>query len=161
MRDYEEILKSMRICLNVDKDSNCLSECFGCTYIDHDHHIMDMVRDGADAIEELLARLAAYEDTGLTPQEIEDCKEKWNKMSMRERLDTIAEPAELFPDRSKCVELDLEPGDLRNIVELFEDQFFEHLKFLLDEGDLDNIEYLRSMLRIYDQLRAAQAEEEA
>ena len=71
------------------------------------------------------------------------------------------EPAELFPDRSKCVRLDLEPGDLRNIVELFEDQFFEHLKFLLDEGDLDNIEYLRSMLRIYDQLCAAQAEEEA
>jgi hypothetical protein len=108
-----------------------------------------------------IERLAAYEDTGLTPQEIEDCKEKWNKMSMRERLDTIAEHAELFPDRSKCVELDLEPGDLRNIVELFEDQFFEHLKFLLDEGELDNIEYLRSMLRIYDQLRAARAEEEA
>ena len=106
-------------------------------------------------------RLAAYEDTGLLPEEIEDCKEKGNKMSMRERLDTIAEPADLFPDRSKCVELDLEPGDLRNIVELFEDQFFEHLKFLLDEGELDNIEYLRSMLRIYDQLRAAQAKEEA
>ena len=106
-------------------------------------------------------RLAAYEDTGLLPEEIEDCKEKWNKMSMRERLDTIAEHAELFPDRSKCVELDLEPGDLRNIVEFFEDQFFEHLKFLLDEGELDNIDYLRSMLRIYDQLRAAQAKEEA
>lgn len=106
-------------------------------------------------------RLAAYEDTGLLPEEIEDCKEKWNKMSMRERIDTIAEHAELFPDRSKCVELDLEPGDLRNIVEFFEDQFFEHLKFLLDEGELDNIDYLRSMLRIYDQLRAAQAEEEA
>ena len=106
-------------------------------------------------------RLAAYEDTGMSPEEIEDCKEKWNKMSMRERLDTIAEPTELFPDRSKCVRLDLEPGDLRNIVELFEYQFFDHLKFLLDEGDLDNIEYLRSMLRIYDQLRAAQAEEEA
>ena len=54
MRDYEEILKSMRICLNVDIDSNCLSECFGCAYIDHDHHIMDMVRDAADAVEELL-----------------------------------------------------------------------------------------------------------
>ena len=106
-------------------------------------------------------RLAAYEDTGMLPEEIEDCKEKWNKMSMRERLDTIAEHAELFPDRSKCVELDLEPGDLRNIVEFFEDQFFEHLKFLLDEGELDNIDYLRSMLRIYDQLRAAQAKEEA
>lgn len=71
------------------------------------------------------------------------------------------EPAELFPDRSKCVELDLEPGDLRNIVEFFEDQFFQHLKSLLDVGELDNIDYLRSMLRIYDQLRAAQAEEEA
>ena len=71
------------------------------------------------------------------------------------------EPTELFPDRSKCVRLDLEPGDLRNIVELFEDQFFEHLKFLLDEGELDNIDYLRSMLRIYDQLCAAQAKEEA
>lgn len=106
-------------------------------------------------------KLAAYEDTGMSPEEIEDCKEKWNKMSMRERLDAIAEHAELFPDRSKCVRLDLEPGDLRNIVEFFEDQFFEHLKFLLDEGELDNIDYLRSMLRIYDQLCAAQAEEEA
>ena len=112
-------------------------------------------------VEAIYKKLRAYEDTGMTPEEIEDCKEKWNKMSMRERLDTIAEHAELFPDRSKCVGLDLEPGDLRNIVELFEDQFFAHLKFLLDEGELDNIDYLRSMLRIYDQLRAAQAEEEA
>lgn len=58
MRDYESVLKSMRICLNVDRDSNCLSECFGCTYIDHDHHIMDMVRDAADAIEELQDQIA-------------------------------------------------------------------------------------------------------
>ena len=129
------------------------------TYIkDPEHNILPTYKTYTGPAVE---RLAAYEDTGMTPEEIEDCKEKWNKMSMRERLDTIAEHAELFPDRSKCVELDLEPGDLRNIVELFEDQFFEHLKFLLDEGDLDNIEYLRSMLRIYDQLCAAQAKEEA
>jgi hypothetical protein len=142
MRDYKKTISDLRN-FNANYEANKLTN------------------DAADAIEELLARLAAYEDTGMTPKEIEDCKEKWNKMSMRERLDTIAEHAELFPDRSKCVELDLEPGDLRNIVELFEDQFFEHLKFLLDEGELDNIEYLRSMLRIYDQLCAAQAKEEA
>ena len=54
MGDYTRLTESMRICLNVDRDSNCLSECFGCNYISHDDHIMDMVRDAADAIEELL-----------------------------------------------------------------------------------------------------------
>lgn len=60
MRDYDEILNSMRICLNVDRDSNCLSECFGCKYITHDHHVMDMVRDAADAIEELQSQRTAF-----------------------------------------------------------------------------------------------------
>lgn len=60
MRDYGETLNSMRICLNVDRDSNCLSECFGCKYITHDHHVMDMVRDAADAIEELVAAVPKW-----------------------------------------------------------------------------------------------------
>lgn len=41
-------------------------------------------------------RLAAYEDTGLEPEEIESRKEKWNAMTMRERLDSVAKPAQLF-----------------------------------------------------------------
>lgn len=70
-----------------------------------------------------------------------------------------AEPAELFPSKTWLVELNLDPGDLQNLIELFEYQLFDHLKFLLEEGELDNIGYLRSMVHIYDELRAVQAEE--
>ena len=55
----------------------------------HNEHEQFLSGNAAD-------RLAAYEDTGLTPEEIEDRKEKWNKMSMRERLDAVAMPAQLF-----------------------------------------------------------------
>ena len=54
-----------------------------------------------------------------------------------------------------CVELDLGPGDLRNLIELYECQLFPYLKGLLIDDELDNIAFLRSMVHIYDELRAA------
>ena len=104
-------------------------------------------------------RLAAYEDTGMTPEEIEDCKEKWNKMSMRERLDTIAEPAELFPDRSECGRLDLGLDDCENVADFIENEFFTHMYHLLLAGDLDNVGYVRSLIRAMDALYKAAGKE--
>lgn len=57
---------------------------------------------------------------------------------------------------SKIVELDLDPGDLSNMIEFFECQLFPYLKGLLIDDELDNIAFLRSMVHIYDELRAAQ-----
>lgn len=101
MRDCNSVLKSMRICLAVDRDSNCLSECFGCDYISHDNHVMDMVRDAADAIEKLLDENKAIKQSNkdaamrnkLLCDEISRIKEKvpqW--VSVEERLPERTNP---------------------------------------------------------------------
>jgi len=59
-------------------------------------------------------------------------------------------------DKKWPVVLDLDPGDLRNLIEIYECQLFPYLKGLLIDEELDNIAYLRSVVHIYDELRAAQ-----
>lgn len=50
------------------------------------------------------------------------------------------------------VHLKLEPSDCRNAAEFIEWEFFNHLKNLLDVDDLDNIDYLRSLIRVLDEM---------
>ena len=69
IRSNASLLNSMQICLNVDRDSNCLSECFGCDYINHKDHIMDMVRDAKIAIEELVCDVAEEHNARLDAEE--------------------------------------------------------------------------------------------
>lgn len=69
IRSNASLLNSMQICLNVDRDSNCLSECFGCDYINRKEHIMDMVRDAKTAIENLTCELAEEHNARLDAEE--------------------------------------------------------------------------------------------
>lgn len=60
------------------------------------------------------------------------------------------------------ITLKLERADIENLIEFFDLAFFDHLKNLLEADELDNMKYLASMLRVYDELnRAKDAEEEA
>lgn len=60
------------------------------------------------------------------------------------------------------ITLNLDRDDIKNLIEFFELSFFDHLKKLLDADELDNMEYLKSMTRVYDELnRELGAEEEA
>ena len=60
------------------------------------------------------------------------------------------------------ITLKLDRADIENLIEFFDLSFFDHLKKLLDADELDNMEYLKSMVRVYDELnRAKDAEEEA
>lgn len=78
-------------------------------------------------------------------------------MGENKRIRIPSKPPRLRGEGTRwCVELDLDPGDLRNLIELYECQLFPYLKGLLIDEELDNIAYLRSVVRIYDELRAAQ-----
>ena len=69
------------------------------------------------------------------------------------------EPAELFPDRSKCVKLDLGLDDCENVAEFVEEEFFNHLYNLMRAGELDNVGYVRSLIRAMDALYKAAGKE--
>lgn len=58
------------------------------------------------------------------------------------------------------ITLDLGPGDCRNLAEMMDLFFFENLKLLLEMDELDNIDYLRSMLHTLDVLKEAGKTEE-
>jgi len=55
----------------------------------------------------------------------------------------------------------LDKDDCKNVAEFLEWEFFAHLKNLLDVDDLDNIGYLRSLIRAMDELFRAAGEERA
>ena len=67
--------------------------------------------------------------------------------------------AELFPDRSKCVELDLGLDDCLNAAEFIEEEFFNRLYNLMRAGELDNVGYVRSLIRAMDALYKAAGKE--
>lgn len=69
------------------------------------------------------------------------------------------EPAELFPDRSECVRLDLGLDDCENVADFIENEFFTHMYHLLLAGDLDNVGYIRSLIRAMDALYKAAGKE--
>lgn len=54
------------------------------------------------------------------------------------------------------ITLKLERADIENLIEFFDLSFFDHLKKFLDADELDNMEYLKSMVRVYDELDRAQ-----
>ena len=56
------------------------------------------------------------------------------------------------------VTLNLSKDDLHNIVEFIELNFFEHLKALLNDDEIDNIDYIRSLLLSLDELTRAERE---
>lgn len=53
------------------------------------------------------------------------------------------------------ITLDLEKSDARNAADMVEMYFFKNIQDLLEIGELDNIEYLRSMIKVYDELNKA------
>lgn len=50
------------------------------------------------------------------------------------------------------VELKLEKSDVDNLLEFFDIAIFDYIKDLLNNNELDNIEYLRSIVKIHDEL---------
>lgn len=60
------------------------------------------------------------------------------------------------------VTLNIDPEDCKNAAELIDIYLPLALKDFYEAGEFDNIEYVRSMLRVYDELnRAADKEDEA
>ena len=58
------------------------------------------------------------------------------------------------------VTLDLTPDDCKNAAELIDIYLPLAFKDFYEAGEFDNLEYVRSMLRVYDELnRAATGEE--
>ena len=53
------------------------------------------------------------------------------------------------------VTLNLDREDCKNIAEILELFFFENIKVLLEAGELDNIDYVRSILKSLDELKVA------
>lgn len=53
------------------------------------------------------------------------------------------------------ITLDLKKSDARNAADMVEMYFFKNIQDLLEIGELDNIEYLRSMIKVYDELNKA------
>lgn len=58
------------------------------------------------------------------------------------------------------ITLDIEKSDCKNAGEMIEMYFFQNIKDLLDMEELDNIEYLRSMIKVLDELQKASKGEE-
>lgn len=56
------------------------------------------------------------------------------------------------------ISLDIGRDDLLNLIEFFDLSFFDHLKKLLEDEELDNIAYLGSMYRIHEALLSAEAD---
>lgn len=50
------------------------------------------------------------------------------------------------------IELKLEKSDVDNLLEFFDIAIFDYIKDLLNSNELDNIEYLRSIVKIHDEL---------
>ena len=60
------------------------------------------------------------------------------------------------------VTLNLDADDCRNAAELIEIYLPLALKEFYEAGEFDNIEYVRSMLKVYDEMkRAGEAQEDA
>lgn len=57
------------------------------------------------------------------------------------------------------VTLDIDREDCKNLFDMVDTFFFENLKLLITEDYLDNVEYVRSMLRVYDELKQVGEEE--
>lgn len=53
------------------------------------------------------------------------------------------------------ITLNLERADVENLIEFFDISFFSHLKALLEDDELDNMAYLASMARVYEELNRA------
>ena len=51
------------------------------------------------------------------------------------------------------IELELEKSDVDNLLEFFDIAIFDYIKDLLNNNELDNIDYLRSIVKIHDELR--------
>ena len=59
------------------------------------------------------------------------------------------------------VTLDLDPADCKNAAEFIEIYLPQGFKDFYDAGEFDNIEYVRSMLKVYDELNRAAREVDA
>lgn len=53
------------------------------------------------------------------------------------------------------VTLDIDPADCKNTAEFIEIYLPQGLKDFYEAGEFDNIEYVRSMLKVYDELNRA------
>lgn len=58
----------------------------------------------------------------------------------------------LINESPKGMQINLDRDDCKNAAEFIEWEFFNHLKNLLDVGDIDNIDYLRSLIHAMDEL---------
>ncbi len=56
------------------------------------------------------------------------------------------------------ITLNLGKDDCRNAAELIDIYFPKALSDFYEAGELDNIEYIRSMLKVYDELKRASEE---
>lgn len=56
------------------------------------------------------------------------------------------------------VTLDLDPADCKNAAEFIGIYLPQGFKDFYDAGEFDNIEYVRSMLKVYDELNRAAKE---
>lgn len=52
--------------------------------------------------------------------------------------------------RVKMLELNIEKEDAKNLAEFIEIYFFQNIR---DDEDMDNIEYIRGLLRCLDELK--------
>ena len=52
--------------------------------------------------------------------------------------------------RVKMIELNIEKEDAKNLAEFIEIYFFQNIR---DDEDMDNIEYIRGLLRCLDELK--------
>lgn len=50
------------------------------------------------------------------------------------------------------VTLNLQPCDCRNAADLIDTYFFQNIKDLLEIGEIDNINYVRSLINVLDEL---------
>ena len=57
------------------------------------------------------------------------------------------------------IELDLGLDDCENVAEFMEEEFFTHLYNLMRAGELDNVGYVRSLIRAMDALYKAAGKE--
>lgn len=61
--------------------------------------------------------------------------------------------------KAKCAELDLGLDDCLNVAEFIEEEFFNRLYNLMRAGELDNVGYVRSLIRAMDALYKAAGKE--
>ena len=56
------------------------------------------------------------------------------------------------------VTLDIDKSDCRNTAELLEIYLPQAFRDFYDAGEFDNLEYVRSMMKVYDELKKAAKE---